>query len=463
MKQQLLRYGIYFIVSIALAACSGSKRYYKLGQQLEQGGLIAEAVNHYMEALRRNPSNVKAKIALSNTGRIYLEQILSEFYTAHTAGDHERAVMRYHSAMRLDRDMKNLGVNSSISEHYRQLYQQSERIYIQRVLDRAEELLGEDKFRDAEAELNKLAELNISNEEFQNLRSLAKAEPIYRNALKAYNEGRFRTAYYAFNDVESIRPGYRDARQMRDLSQEKALFVIAVMPVETSTSATGIEQYVINAIINQILRANNPFIRIVDRQRTEVILKERTQTLLTAVRSTRETGELLGANALLFCKISDWRAVEGPLQRELRPGYLGREVKVRNQEGVEETTIEFSKVQYPVFQRENEVRCTFSFQLISAETGEILVSDSFESRHSDRVVYAVFQGDSRLLYPGYWQHINKAHPSDRVDNNPRAKRELDQLLRARQTVADIQTLQERLLQNLSSRVANAIIAYNPEK
>ncbi|MFN4298751.1 MAG: hypothetical protein ACK4EX_03360 [Thermaurantimonas sp.] len=448
---------------LVIGACSGSKRYYKYGRKLESAGLIAEAVNNYMEALRRNPSNIEAQIALSNAGKIYLEQILSEFYVAHTGGDHERAVMRYQSAMRLDRDMKNLGVNSSISDHYRQMYLQSERIFVQKVVERAEDLLAEEKFEEAEAELNKLNELNIRNEELNNLKSLTRAEPRYRNAMRAYNEGKFRTAYYGFKEVESIRSGYKDAKRMMDLSLEKALFVIAIMPVETSVNLNEYDQQIVNAIINQILRSNNPFVKVVDRRRTETLMRERNLTLLNAMRTSRETGELLGANALLFCKITDWRTKEGPLQREVRPGYLGREIKIRNQEGVEVVTVEYSKVQYTVFSRENEVRCSFSYQLVSAETGEVLVSDVIETRQSDRVEYAVYQGDTRLLYPGTWQSINKPHPSDRIDNSPRAKRELDQLLRARQTVADLSTLQERLLQNISSRVANSILAFNPEK
>lgn len=451
------------ITVLLIGSCSGSKRYYKYGKKLENAGLIAEAVNNYMEALRRNPSNIDAQIALSNAGKKYLEQILAEFYVAHTAGDHERAVKRYQGALRLDRDMKNLGVNSTISDHYRQMYLQSERMYIQRVVERAEDLLAEEKFEEAEAELNKLSELSIRSEELNNLKSLAKAEPRYRSAMRAYNEGKFRTAYYGFKEVESLRPGYKDAKRMMDLSLEKALFVIAIMPVETSVNTNGYDQQIVNAIVNQILKSNNPFVKVVDRRRTETLIRERNLTLLNAMRTSRETGELLGANALLFCKITDWRTNEGPLQREVRPGYLGREIKTRNQEGVEVVTVEYSKVQYTVFSRENEVRCSFSYQLVSAETGEVLVSDVIETRQSDRVEYAVFQGDTRLLYPGTWQSINRPHPSDRIDTHPRAKRELDQLLRARQTLADLATLQERLLQNISSRVANNLLAFNPEK
>lgn len=425
--------------------------------------MIAEAVNNYMEALRRNPSNIKAQIALSNTGKIFMEQILSEFFTAHSAGDHERAVLRFHSALRLDRDIKNLGVNSSISDHYRQMYQQSEQIYVQRLLDRAEELLAEERFAEAERELSKLSELNVNNEELTELRSLAKAEPRYRNAMRAFNEGKYRMAYTTFKEVEAIRPGYKDTKRMMDLALEKALYVIAMMPVETTVKTNGVEQSIVNSIIGQILRSNNPFVRVVDRRRSEILQKERELNLLNAIRSSRESADLLSANALLFCKITDWRVVEGSLQRETRPGYLAREVKTKNQEGVVVVTLEYSKVQYNVFRRENEIRCTFSYQLISTETGEVLLSDAFDTRQSDRVEYASFQGDTRMLFPGTWQHINRPHPSDRVETNPRAKRELDQMLRARQNVVEIQTLQERLIQNVSNRVSNSIVSFNPER
>ena len=454
---------LHFILVLLIVSCSGSKRYYKYGRELESAGLIPEAVNNYMEALRRNPSNVKAQIALAHSGRIFLEQILSEFYSAHTTGDHERAVLRFHSASRLDRDMKNLGVNSTISDHYRQMYQQSERIFVQRILDRAENLIAEEKFSEAEQEINKLIELNVINMEVSELRSLAKAEPRYRSAMRAFNDQRYRAAYMTFKEVEELRPGYKDARRMMDLALERALFVIAVMPIESTVNISGQDQAILNSIIGQIIRSDNPFVRVVDRRRTETIMQERDLNLLNAMRSTRETGELLGASALLFCKITEWNATEGPLRSETRPGYLAREIKSKNQEGVEVVTLEYSKVQYTVFSKENQVRCTFSYQLISTETGEVLLSDSFDSRQSDRTEYASFRGESRMLFPGTWQHMNKPHPSDRVDTNPRAKRELDQLLRARQNIADIQALQERLIQNVSTRIANSILSFNPEK
>ncbi|MFN3951155.1 MAG: tetratricopeptide repeat protein [Thermaurantimonas sp.] len=452
-----------FILIFIITSCSGSKRYYNNGRELERAGLIPEAVNNYMESLRRNPSNIKAQIALAQTGRIYLEQILSEFYSAHSAGDHERAVLRFHSASRLDRDMKNLGVNSTISDHYRQMYQQSERIFIQRIMERAEDLIAEEKFSEAEREINKLIELNVNNLEVSDLRSLAKAEPKYRAAMKAFNDQRYRAAYSSFKEVEELRPGYKDARRMMDLALERALFVIAVMPMESAVNTKGSDQVILNSIIGQIIRANNPFVRVIDRRRTEILMQERDLNLLNAMKSTRETGELLGASALLFCKITEWNATEGQLQSVTRPGYLAREVKYKNQEGVEVVTLEYSKVQYTVFSKENQVRCTFSYQLISTETGEILLSESFDSRQSDRIEYATFRGESKMLFPGTWQYINKPHPSDRVDTNPRAKRELDRLLRARQNATDIQTLQEQLIQSVSSRVASNILSFNPEK
>ena len=48
----------------------------------------------------------------------------------------------------------------------------------------------------------------------------------------------------------------------------------------------------------------------------------------------------------------------------------------------------------------------FQFELISTETGEILLTDVFSLENSAKVHYAEYEGDNKKLIPGYWEYEN---------------------------------------------------------
>jgi len=146
-----------------------------------------------------------------------------------------------------------------------------------------------------------------------------------------------------------------------------------------------------------------------------------------------------------------------------RTGWLGKEVRYIDQEGVKRTKLVFDKVYYYEYEQQNSTSITFQYQLISTETGEVLLSDQLEVTKQDKIEYATFTGDGRLLYAGYWENQFRNLPSDRRYSGYNEKRELDQKLKGRTTINGLDELCKQAYDYMGKAVAQKMKAFNPEK
>ena len=64
---------------MSISSCNGAKAYVKKAIKLEEAGMMEEAANHYMTALRKKPENLDALVGLKRTGQITLSRHLADF------------------------------------------------------------------------------------------------------------------------------------------------------------------------------------------------------------------------------------------------------------------------------------------------------------------------------------------------------------------------------------------------
>jgi hypothetical protein len=107
----------------------------------------------------------------------------------------------------------------------------------------------------------------------------------------------------------------------------------------------------------------------------------------------------------------------------------------------------YKAVRYSEFYQENKVVMSFSYRLVSLETGEVLMSKVVDKEASDDMYYAAYDGNGDLLMPA-----NKGV----VDLRDGARREMRQLLSAPRTVKSIATLSNELLSATGTAVGTAI-------
>ncbi len=455
---------ITFIAFIA-SGCSGSKRYYNYGVQLTEAGLHREAAERYMEAIRRNRNNIQAQIALRQDGQMVLDEHLQNFYLAHTTGEHSKAVKEYELATHYRDMVSQYGIQLTFPDNYRPMFTESETVYLTNLYERANTLINDERFADAEDLLKEITRLRADFEDAADLKNLAFVEPRYQQALDTYDSEKFRKAYYLFAEVESRSPNYKDTRRIRQLAKEKALFTVGVVAFENRSDINGLESLVMARLLAEVQQIDDPFLRFIDRTNIDKILAEQRLSLEGAIdqRTAVMAGEMLGARALLRGVLLDASEVEGDRQVENRKGFLGIPVNVTDPKtGVTSTQMQYERVFYQHFTIENKVTLTFQFQLVSTATGEILLSDVIELDARDRTEFSRYEGDHRYLYAGTWENQRRPSPKDRIYNSIRAKRELNNSLRASDEVESISSLRSQVIRNLSTRVARELQNVNPE-
>lgn len=463
-KYTSLFYSIFFVLGIA--ACSGTKSFYKKGQNLEKSGLHVEAANFYIEALKRKRTNDDAIIALKLLGQKVLDEKYGAFYKNYADERYRDAVYAYIDAEEFKSKVTAVGVQLNSAPYYKDYYEEARENYIDELYVKAQKNLDEEAFLEAEKLLSEIKRLDPSYKNVSALSDFAFLEPKYRQALRAYDSEEYRKAYTLFTEInQRANSGYKESLEYAKLALESAQFTIGFMPIENKTNVKNFEGGISASVIREIKALNDPFIKLVDRSHTDEILKEQFYNLSGAVDKThiKETGTMLGTNAIFVSKLVSATKSAGDLRKYSRTGWLGKEIKYIDPVTKEKKVrLTYSKVYYYEYEQTNTVTCTYQYQLISTATGEVLLSDLIEVKESDNVAFATFTGDTRLLFAGYWKNQFKAEANDRRYDNYSQKRELDQKLKANRTIADIESLANNAYKRIGLKVASTIGKFNPD-
>jgi tetratricopeptide (TPR) repeat protein len=464
MKKWIPKLMLLLALVFGLTACTGSKAFYKKGKKLEKAGLSTEAASFYIESLKRKRSNEDAIISLKKIGQQVLDDELAEFYKHYTAERYRDAVYKYIDAENFKSRVEGVGVQLDAPTYYRDYYEESRSIYIAELYDLANTYLEREDFSEAEVILTEIKTLDPSYKDVNQLSDFAFVEPKYRQALNHYDHERYRKAYLLFREINQRVGGYKESAAYAELALESAQFPIGILPIENKSGVKNLESGISASIIRDIKDLDDPFIRVVDRTKTDVLLEEQFYNMSGAIEqsSAIETGTLFGTKAILVGKIISATANDGKLVKRSQPGWLGKEVRYVDAQGVKRVKLVFDKVYYQEYEQEKTVTCTFQYQIISTETGEILLTDVLEINKRDRINYASFKGNTKYLYAGYWRNQYRRESTDKRYGSYSEKRKFDQLLRARKNIKSTEELRNDIFDDIGKSVAAKLNGFNPE-
>ena len=438
---------------------------YKKGKKLEEAGLSYEAANFYIDAIKRNGKNSDAIIALKKTGQVVLDDFYSKFYQFYADGKHKDAVYAYLDADNFKIKVERLGVRLESAPYYANYYKEVKEVYIKELYVVAQQDLDNENFAGAEVSLQEIQKLEPSYKDVEKLKRFAFVEPRYRMALVAYDNYEYRKAYYLFEEIINNGGDYKESKVLKDISQENAQYTVGFLKFTNNSNVAGAENAISGAIISNLMRYNDPFLKVLDRSITDKIISEQRLGMSGIVdeKSAAKAGALLGAKAIVIGTVSSSVKNNGKLRKQSKTGYLGRPVTKTNKEtGKKYTDMVYSKVYYYSYNQKNSVSCTFQYQLISAETGEVLLSDVITKTMSDKISYSTFNGDSKYLYSGTWISQTKTNKNDKIYNSYSAKRELNKSLKGKQEIKTANAMADAIYREIASAVAIKIKNYNPE-
>lgn len=437
--------------ALLLAACSGSKSFAKKGAKLDEAGLYAEAAAMFEESARRNVKNIDAKIGLKKTGQSLLNDKLSAFFKATAMGDARgEAVAAYQDAKAYQERIGRLGVVLDIAEHYRSDFERVKGEYLLELYNEGQALLAKEDHKAAEQVFAKIIRLEPNYKDANSLQSIAYLEPLYRMGKADLEANAYRKAYGSLDKVVTRDAAYKDAMALRQEALSKGQFTVAVLPFTTATKRQDIAARLQGQAITALTETRDPFLKVVDRENLERIMQEQRLSLSGVVdeQTAARVGNLIGAQALLIGDVTDYREEPGQVRQSTKSGFESYRVEQVNKETGEKYYVtRYKPVNYVEHYQENKARMAVNYRLVSLETGEVLMSKSFDRETGDHMYYATYTGNRDALFPG----MNGA-----ADLNDGRRRDLRNLLNAPREVKSAATLGSDLVRQSTGQMASAI-------
>ena len=442
------RIALLLALATMVVSCSGSKSFSKKAAKLDEAGLYAEAAEMYLQSAQRSNKNVDAKFGLKKTGQMLLNDKLSTFFKNMAMGSNKgEAVAAYLEAKRYQDQVGRLGVVLEIPDHYRTDFERVKGEHLVDLYDQGQALLAKQDFRAAELLFSQIAKLEPNYKDASSLQAVAYLEPLYRAGKADLEAGHYRKAYDELGRVVEKDPGYKDSGVLRQEALTKGQYSIAVLPFTTSTKRTDVTSRVQAHAMTSLVETKDPFLKIVDRENIERILEEQRLGLSGVVdeQTAVRVGNLIGAQAVLMGTVMDYREEPGTLRRSTKDAYESYRVQQVNKETGEKYFVtKYKPTRYTEYYQENKVVMSFSYRLVSLETGEVLASKVVEREAGDHMYYATYDGNGEQLLPAR---------NGQVDLADRARRDLRGLLSAPREMKSIATLSSELVRSASSVMA----------
>ena len=455
-------------ISFLVLGCTGSKNYSRKAKKLQEVGLNDEAANFYYESLVRNEKNVNAKIGLKTTGQIQIENTLTAFYKAYSVANYKDAVYKYQEALKYQSDYGQY-VSMEIPPYYNDYYQEMLVVYLVERYQVAGDLLYDENFADAQRIYSEILNLDPDYQDAKELNLEAIVEPLYRKGVVAYKMKKYRSCYALMNQVLAKKAMYKDAIDYKERALEDGQVIIAVLEFQSNVPLKrniikSIQADVVSGIINN----NDPFIKVIDRSNMETLIREQKINVneSTYGNSAIKAGELLGADMLIHGKLLNYTYSGGRVKNYVMQGFESFRVKKmdpKTKKPYYETR--YKRVNYVEYIGSSSFYGEVQYQLISAETGEVVNSNVFKGSRSDNLNYVTYKGNYKNLYAGKYRGSGSLYKSgDVIYNSYSQKKSLNRkVTSSKRHLLSEQSMATVVFEDITSKIVNSIIRYNTDE
>lgn len=451
------------IAALLLCGCTASK-YLKKAAQFELAGLYEQAAKAYIVSLDAKSDNVKAIVGLKNAGQRAVEEKSALVQNAADHDDLKTAVYQYLDMADMVNKSAKFGVLLKIPEQITSAFEDTKQRYAEQIYGQAQQMLDAERYQQAETLLKELKQIAPNHsDDVDEMLMLSKAEPQYQSAQQQLQQKKYRKAYTTLSDLVKAYPSYKDASELQAEALNHAMITIRVEDFGTqrSRAPSDYAQTLRANVMSAISAKNNVFVKIVDGQ-AQALQEQRRAIAVGA--NVISLGQLLAAKALLQGNITGYNIRPASTSKTVHKGYLRKEIKRRNKETGEETVeTTYEKVTYEHYTTSASASITLSYQLVSVETGEVLLSNVAQSTKSDEASYITFSGDCKQLVPGNWEHANKRSDKDKISTDNSEIKNVQRKCGRKPSISSTTTLLNQATKAVCESVANKINAYNPEK
>jgi len=434
------------VLSVFLAACSGTNKFYKRGTRLAEAGFHKDAADFFMRSAAANRSNVEARVALQKSGQITLDKMFDNFFVDYGNKEHKKVIDTWLAAESYKDRVTKYGAEIEMPDRYKSMFEESKEIYLSQLFAEGESFMNNENFAEAEKIFKEIKKLDPNYKNVAELKGVAIAEPKYRAGVNLFNQEKYRQAYLSFSEIEKLLPSYKDSkRYLEDCLLLGSFPLVIETFTNTSSNTEEVGSRISAFVTNAITNLNDPFIKVVDRKSLERIMEEQKLAMTGLSVGNNTVGELVAASASVSGSVIEFNKNEGRPAKSVQNGFERFTVKKLNSEGKEILVNEFRPVRYTEISQENSVSLSIQYQLVSIQTGQILFTDIVNVNTSDRMGYIAYQGNVNNLFP--------IAANGQVNTSNAAVSNLRNMAQGKRTILTVEKLSTELYRNAANKIA----------
>ncbi|MGC9330739.1 MAG: hypothetical protein ACP5DZ_02545 [Bacteroidales bacterium] len=441
---------IFVLLSVIVLSCA-HKRLTKKASDYEQQGMYAEASELYYQSVLKKNDYIDARTGLKRTGQRVVDDKFSKFTEAYHQGNNKEAVYYYLEARDFEAKVNSVGIELSIPPYYEEYYNEVKSNYLDDKYFEGEKCLNNEDFSKAESVYREIVEIDENYKDSREKLNIAIYEPKYRQAVDYMGNGKYRSAYYLFDEIIRNYCDYKESSDLRREALNKATIKIGVEDFSNSSTNQTIDEQLKTRIIQAINQTDNPFIKVVEYTSNKSRISGSTQSMS------------IKPDAVLKGNILSYNYDMGRLQKDNKRGYLKIVTTYKDSEGNTKTKTRYEKVTYEEYRMSRGVHINFDISLVNTKTNEIVFSKNFNLKNIDNIHYAQYDGKGKDLVPGYWKYKNIDSNEDVIKDNHRDISALQSLLSARTKIKTHDALANELIDDITGRIVEQVNNYNPEQ
>ena len=388
--------------AVIFVSCSTYKSQLQDAKEYEEARMYSKALSLYSELLVRK----ETKEALIGKKRV-VEAIIRENYDGPIRmlcmQEKLKDAEQLYSELTLFIDRyKSLDVKEPFG--LKEFITQSKRTYCESLYKQAEADVLAFKYDEAKSKLSLIRNFFSDFPNILYLESLCELYPNYYLATKSMEEGRLRDSYKALKKIESIDPSFKDSKQMLETCLKQGRITVAYVVVDRDNVNNEVEKEMGAHIMQSLLDNKDPFLTLLDRDYTSKLLEEQKlgMTGLYDEKTLIQAGKLVGAQYILLGEIIEYSADQKLNDYGFKKGYLGK-------------TIGDTKVKYRQWNKKFSLQMKYRISMVDSETGETLFNSVYPLNKVSEIEWAEYNGDYKMVYPGYWNWELIKTGEDRVD------------------------------------------------
>lgn len=301
---------LFLLVLFGCAAQRGLRE----GAALESAGRIAEAKAAYAEVWERKPGNTQAREGFKRMAQVELNDLMNGAKMSYRASGLKEGDPQRQRALDFRRTIVAMGIDLKWDAEVDAVREETRLREAEALFQIASEAFREDRFQQAIELAKQCLQLDPKHREAGHLIRMSEAEPLYREAQQAEQLGLWRKAHERYASVARLDAAHKDVMLRLEHCKRMARYTLAYLPVQQSRSKRTIlgfeigsgpvDQELAALVQHELLALKDPFLQLVDRGSTEVILAEqRRQMSGPFSEQVAEAGKLLGARYILTGRV----------------------------------------------------------------------------------------------------------------------------------------------------------------